>query len=365
MKSVYRHMEEHQKRARESRRLYHMRRNKATKEENVANGYLSMIIDGAGAQASNYCPRYSTSEKSEPARHKMLKIKLTYVKVNKIRFIFTIYDLLPYCFQVHGVGGLVLTSFPGNLIVESIIRGIRFAAKRMNRSNFSNIYVQLDNCNTNKCSTVIVACALLVKLGICRKIKVNFLDIDALIGSVVTKLRPADLRTFEERITAIKNALNHIEEGQVKDVEEVIGISDYEVALANYSPPGITGLMQIKEFRIKANAEGDPVFLYKSNSTIDGWLPKPFDKTEDFKEMEKVFKHPDPMQGKPQHCVKFPGSSDTNAERGQRQSWFYKIRYAGGETKTWCLKCTGIPIKFPAYMSQTVQHIPKQFFEAG
>ena len=204
----------------------------------------------------------------------------------------------------------MLTSFPelekqgGNLIVESIIRGIRFAAKRMNRSNFSNIYVQLDNCNTNKCSTVIVACALLVKLGICRKIKVNFLevghiyeDIDALIGSVVTKLRPTDLRTFEERITAIKNALNHIEEGQVKDVEEVIGISDYEVALANYTPPGITGLMQIKEFRIKANAEGDPVFLYKSNSTIDGWLPKPFDKTEDFKEMEEVFKHPDPRQG--------------------------------------------------------------------
>jgi hypothetical protein len=43
-----------------------------------------MIVDGAGAQASNYCPRYNTSEKSEPARHKMLKIKSTYVKVKKI-----------------------------------------------------------------------------------------------------------------------------------------------------------------------------------------------------------------------------------------------------------------------------------------
>jgi hypothetical protein len=65
-----------------------MRRNKATKEENVANGCLSMIVDGAGAQASNYCPRYNTSEKSEPARHKMLKIKSTYVKVKKIVSIF-------------------------------------------------------------------------------------------------------------------------------------------------------------------------------------------------------------------------------------------------------------------------------------
>jgi len=269
----------------------------------------------------------------------------------------------------------VLTSFPelekqgGNLIVESIIRGIRFAAKRMNRTSFRNIYVQLDNCNTNKCSTVIVACALLVKLGICRKIKVNFLevghtheDVDALIGSVVTKLRPLNLRTFEERIEAIKNALNRLETGQVKDVEDVIGISDYELALANYFPP-TTGLMQVKEFRIKANAEGDPVFLYKSKSTIDGWLPKPFDKTEDFNELNKVFKHPDPTQGKPVHCVKAPGSSASNAERGQRQSWFYTIRYAGGDTRTWCLKCTGRPIKFPAHLSQLSSHIPKQLFE--
>ena len=73
--------------------------------------------------------------------------------------------------------------------------------------------MQLDNCNTNKCTTVIVVCALLVKLGICKKVKVNFLgvghtheDIDALIGSVVTKLRVEDLRTFKERVQDIKRA---------------------------------------------------------------------------------------------------------------------------------------------------------------
>ena len=48
----------------------------------MLKGLLSMIIDGAGAQASNYSPRYNTTEKSEPARHKMLKIKSTYVKVS-------------------------------------------------------------------------------------------------------------------------------------------------------------------------------------------------------------------------------------------------------------------------------------------
>jgi len=49
----------------------------------------------------------------------------------------------------------VLTSFPdlekqgGNLIVESILRGILFAAEERQCSSFNTIYVQLDNCNTN------------------------------------------------------------------------------------------------------------------------------------------------------------------------------------------------------------------------
>lgn len=260
----------------------------------------------------------------------------------------------------------MLTSFPdlekqgGNLVVEAILRGILFAAEERQCSTFNTIYVQLDNCNSNKCTTVIVACALLVKLGICKKVKVNFLevghtheDIDALIGSVVTKLRIADLRTFQERVEAIKNALNHMETGQVKDVQEVIGMTDYESSLDGIFPK-VTGMMEIKEFRISANVDGDIIFLYKLNSTIDGRLPKPFEKTEDFVELAKVFKHPDPYQGAPVHCNRYPGSSASDAERGKRQHWFYEIRYAGGAIKTWALKCTGIKIEFPDDISNVV-----------
>ena len=82
LKLAQRLFNEHKNRALLSRRLYYGRRLKATKEENVLKGHLSMIIDGAGAQASNYSPRYQTTEKGEPARHKMLKIKSTYVKVS-------------------------------------------------------------------------------------------------------------------------------------------------------------------------------------------------------------------------------------------------------------------------------------------
>ena len=73
---------EHLKRSAESRLGYYRRRGKAVEKAYISRGYLSLAIDGAGAQASNYSPRYSTSEKNEPERHEMLKIKSTYVKVH-------------------------------------------------------------------------------------------------------------------------------------------------------------------------------------------------------------------------------------------------------------------------------------------
>ena len=102
--------------------------------------------------------------------------------------------------------------------------------------------------------------------------------------------------------------------------------------------------------------------MYKSNSTIDGWLPKPFEKTEDFKEIAKVFQHPDANQGDPVHCNRYPGSSASDAERGKRQSWIYEILYAGGDTKTWELKCTGIKIEFPDDVSNLVAGLRSQEF---
>ena len=263
-----------------------------------------------------------------------------------------------------------MTSFPdletqgGNLTVEAILRGIRFAADELKMPNFRNIYIQLDNCNSNKCVTVIPACALLVKLGVCKKIKVNFLevghtheDIDALIGSVVTKLRLEDLPTLQSRIDAIRNALNKLE-AEIKDVEEVFGITDYKSALDHMFPPA-TGT---KEFRIAANKEGIPLFLYKSNSTVDGWYPRPFENTEDFVELAKGFPNPDRTQGGPVHCSVYPGSSDQSAERGKRQHWYYKIRYAGGGTIVWPLKCIGIPVTFPDDLPDIIERLPVQSF---
>ena len=185
-----------------------------------------------------------------------------------------------------------MTSFPelekqgGNLTVEALLRGIRLGAEKTGAQSFRNIYVQLDNTNGNKCGTLIVACALLVALGICKKIKVNYLevghtheDIDALIGSIVVKLRSMNLPTFDMRMCAIEKAISKAE-ASINAVEEAMGITDYESSLLEYFPP-ITGVMQVKVLRITADEDGVPSLLYKSNSTIDGWYPRPFEQLED------------------------------------------------------------------------------------
>ena len=260
--------------------------------------------------------------------------------------------------------------------MEALMRSILFAANERKTTSFRHIHLQLDNCNSNKCDTLITACALLIYLGVAKKIKVNFLevghtheDIDALIGSVVTKLRLMDLPTLEARCEAIMNALRK-HDAEVKAVDEVFGMTDYEQGLDAFNV-SMTGLMKIKEFRIAANAEGVPIFLYKSNSTVDGWHPRPFERVEDFDELAKVFAHEDERQGDPVRLVScYPGSS-SSADKSRRLHWFYEVKYAGGATRTWPLKCTGIPIKFEETavdetevitVLDTVRKLPRQDF---
>ena len=78
---------------------------------------------------------------------------------------------------------MLITSFPelekqgGNLTVECILRGIRFALSHSKKKLIRNLYVQLDNVTYNKCDTVMGAMGALVALGICREIKLNYLEV--------------------------------------------------------------------------------------------------------------------------------------------------------------------------------------------
>ena len=81
VKLAHAQKQEHIKRSFASREGYYDQRPKPMMDLKVNRGYPPIIINGAGAQASNYCHRYATTEKGEPAHHNMLKIKSIYIKV--------------------------------------------------------------------------------------------------------------------------------------------------------------------------------------------------------------------------------------------------------------------------------------------
>jgi len=167
-------LDHHKKVASMAKQKYYDVRAKAV--SNLAKGDISMIIDAGGGSGCSHIPRFNSSEKGEPARHSMLKIKSTFIKV-------------------HGIGSLVVVTFPdierqgGNLTVECIMRGIKFAMMNANILKVRNLYIQLDNVSSNKCYTIISSMTALVSCGVCKKIKIHYLvvghtheDIDALIG---------------------------------------------------------------------------------------------------------------------------------------------------------------------------------------
>ena len=207
-------------------------------------------------------------------------------------------------------------------------------------------------------------------LGIAKKIKINFLevghtheDIDALIGSVVVKLRARDLPTLDSRVDAICGALKN-EEARIRFVEEAMGITDYEKAFCGLLKP-LPGIMAVKEIRITADDDGVPAFLYKSNSTIDGWYPRPFEPVHDMVQVNKVFKHFDPIAGNAVRVLDIkPGRSSKMGERGKRQHWYYTVEYARGDKLTHCLKCEKIRLSLlPCHDLQAiVRSLPAQPF---
>jgi len=166
----------HKKNAWDAKQKYYNTRSKACK--NLDKGDISMIIDAGGGSGCSNIPRFQSTEKGEPARHLMLKIKSTFIKV-------------------HGIGSLLVVTNPdiekqgGNLTVECILRGIRFAMKQANMNKMRNLYIQLDNVSSNKCYSIISSMAAVVASGICKKVKINYLivghtheDIDGLIGKL-------------------------------------------------------------------------------------------------------------------------------------------------------------------------------------
>ncbi len=181
----------------------------------------SVVIVG-----STYNPRVQVQAKNFPDRHLMTKIKMTVVKC-------------------HGYGTLVDIKFNdlevmgANLAIETIYETIFHYLENTRQSTLRNVYVQLDNVGSNKGYILIVCMAILVRLGIVKKVKISYLlvghtheDIDSIIGVICSHLRRMDVWTLTTLANAIREALSK-DGSKVMDVFTWYGIPDYASVFKN------------------------------------------------------------------------------------------------------------------------------------
>ena len=343
---------EHLGRANRSRSAYHSRRVKAAR--NRHQGDVSAIIDASGANVANYSPRFNRTEKGEPARHVMLKIKSTFIKL-------------------HGMGSVLVNTVTDreeqgtNLTVERIMLAVEHSLKNLKEDGIyklRNLYIQLDNVVSNKCATVFSALASLVKLGVCRKVKVNYLivghtheDTDALIGTIVAKLRAQDLPSLSVYAAQVKSSVR-LECAQIQDVKHVIGIPDYDEIFKNCIPKTVSGILRIKELRITAAEDGQIQMYYKSNSVKEGWYPKPLDDFAKPDVWERLFPHPDGRR------ILSVEQACPVRDHGRRQYWEYQVKYSGESSRMFQLKCISIPCDLGSSgeLRQRIGECPRQQF---
>lgn len=140
------------------RKHYKDTRHKAVRPSRMYSD-MSMILDAAGGLGSTYAPHYIVSGKGEPDRHLLHKFKSTFSKI-------------------HGLGTSIflthssLETEGSNLNLECIYKSIATFMERRRVSDIRNLYIQLDNTNSNKSWTLLAGCAALIALGIVRKVKV-------------------------------------------------------------------------------------------------------------------------------------------------------------------------------------------------
>ncbi len=120
---------------------------------------MSVIIDASGGLGASYAPHFAVSGKGEPERHELLKIKSTFAKI-------------------HGIGTTIfmtnsqLDGEGSNLALECLYHCVIMFLEKRQVSHIRDLYVQLDNTNSNKSKAFLAGCAVLVTLGIVRKVKV-------------------------------------------------------------------------------------------------------------------------------------------------------------------------------------------------
>jgi hypothetical protein len=174
----------------EVRQQYYKTRSKVIESGNKSN--LSMMVDAAGSTGLTFSPRACRVSKNMEARHDMMKIKSTFTKM-------------------HGYGIRIDINFPNlekmgtNLAIDCILENILHYMKANDLKQLDNVYIQLDNVNSNKGLLLFGVLAALIIAGVIKKCKISYLivghthdDIDGVIGDAATSLRGEDVYSLSE-----------------------------------------------------------------------------------------------------------------------------------------------------------------------
>ena len=101
-------------------------------------------------------------------------------------------------------------------------------------SRIRNFYITLDNFSPNKCYTVIGVMSMLVLLGVCAKVRLQYtltghshVDNDGDIGIASTHLAVEDLPSYTVFADELKKAFGKGVHG-FTEVERIVGIMDFD-----------------------------------------------------------------------------------------------------------------------------------------
>jgi hypothetical protein len=137
---------------------------------------------------------------------------------------------------------------------------------------------------------------------------------------------------------AVKN-----EEGKVRDVLPLIGITDYDALFEGVVDKNLSGIKELKVLRCSADENGHVCAYYKPAQIMNGWFPKPVEDTLPFSYYQDLFRSLNPLDGV---VLKVDTIGNPGLERGQRQHWIHTVQYASGVQREIPVKCISLPIKF-------------------
>ena len=155
------------------------------------------------------------------------------------------------------------------------------------------LYLQVDGGSENKNQWVLMYLAMLLKLRIFKKIKMQFLpvghtheDIDQCFSRIAVALNQQDAYTFESFVTLVRNSI--LKEGDFPEVIQLGHVYDFKKWLGS-------GTLDVKAwtdnhiYRFSLNPEtNEPQMHYKMFSTTQGYFGKHgATTTRSFKELER------------------------------------------------------------------------------